>query len=165
MTNADQPGAGAADHAGVRVPPPLLFLSGLVLGLGLEWLWPLGWLANRPAWLQFGVGGVLVVAGIALLASAMGLFRRAGTAIPPWEPTTALVTTGVYRYSRNPIYLAVVMMYVGLALLFAAAWALVLLIPILIVLHLAVIRLEEAYLERQFGEAYRQYRARVRRWI
>lgn len=165
MTNADQPGAGEADHAGVRIPPPILFLSGLALGLALEWLWPLGWLADQPAWLQFGIGGLLIVAGIALMALAMGLFHTAGTAIPPWEPTTALVTTGVYRYSRNPIYLSVVMLYVGLALLFAAAWALILLVPALIILHYAVIRREEAYLDRRFGEAYRQYRARVRRWI
>jgi protein-S-isoprenylcysteine O-methyltransferase Ste14 len=159
------PDSGGADHAGVRIPPPKLFLSGLAAGLLLEWLWPLGWLKDLPALLRFGLGGGLVVAGVALMAPAMGLFQKVGTPVPPWEPSAALVTTGPYGYSRNPMYLSVVMIYVGLALLFAAAWPLVLLIPVLLVLHFAVIRLEEAYLERRFGETYRNYRARVRRWI
>jgi protein-S-isoprenylcysteine O-methyltransferase Ste14 len=159
------PGDSGQDHAGVRVPPPALFMGSLLLGIVLEWAFPIGILTRVSAGARYGLGAALIVAGVALMAVAMGLFRKVGTAIPPWEPTTALVTTGVYRYSRNPIYLSVVMLYVGLALLFAAAWALVLLVPALIILHYAVIRREEAYLDRRFGEAYRQYRARVRRWI
>jgi protein-S-isoprenylcysteine O-methyltransferase Ste14 len=153
------------DHAGVRIPPPKLFLAGLALGFLLEWLWPLGWFEGLPTLPRLGLGGVLTAAGVALMASAMGLFKKAGTAIPPWEPTTALVTAGVYRFSRNPIYLSVVLIYVGLALLFAWGWALLLLVPVLVILQLAVIRREEAYLERRFGDHYRQYRARVRRWL
>lgn len=153
------------DHAGVRVPPPALFIGSLLLGIFLEWACPIGILSQLSAGARFGFGAASIVAGVALMASAMGLFRRAGTAIPPWEPTTALVTTGPYRFSRNPIYLSVVMFYVGIALLFAACWALVLLVPALVILHYAVIRREEAYLDRRFGETYRQYRARVRRWI
>jgi protein-S-isoprenylcysteine O-methyltransferase Ste14 len=153
------------DHAGVRVPPPKLFLSGLALGFLLEWLWPLGWFDTVPAVPRWAAGAVLTGAGVALMASAMSLFKKAGTAIPPWEPTTALVTTGVYRFSRNPIYLSAVMIYVGLAVLFARGWALLLLVPVLVILQMAVIRREEAYLERRFGDPYRQYRARVRRWL
>jgi protein-S-isoprenylcysteine O-methyltransferase Ste14 len=164
-TTPERPGPQEQDHAGVRIPPPTLFLSSLVLGFLLEWLWPLGWFEGLAALARFGLGGLLAIAGVALMASAMGLFKKAGTAIPPWEPTTALVTTGVYRFSRNPIYLSVVLIYVGLALLFASGWALLLLAPTLIILQVAVIRREEAYLERRFGDAYRQYRTRVRRWI
>ncbi len=153
------------DHAGVRVPPPALFLGSLLLGIFLEWAIPIGILSQLPASARYGIGAVLSAAGVAMMAWAMGLFHRAGTAIPPWEPTTALVTAGPYRFSRNPIYLSVVMLYVGIALLFAASWALVLLVPALVTLHYAVIRREEAYLDRRFGETYRQYRARVRRWI
>jgi protein-S-isoprenylcysteine O-methyltransferase Ste14 len=167
MDNATPPTPNSSDndHAGVRIPPPILFLSALAAGLVLEWLWPLGWFDVWPPLARYGIGALLAAAGVGLMASAMGLFRRAGTAIPPWEPTTALVTGGIYRFSRNPIYVSVVILYLGLALLFGASWSLVLLIPAVAVLQVAVIRHEEAYLERRFGEAYRAYRARVRRWI
>ena len=160
-----QPNLELPDHAGVRVPPPALFLGALLLGIGLEWLWPLRWLDGTPASLRYGLGGGLALAGAALMAAALRLFRKAETAIPPWEPTAALVTTGVYRLSRNPIYLAMVLLYLGLTLIFVASWALPLLAPVLITLQIAVIRREEAYLERRFGELYRHYRARVRRWL
>ena len=159
------PSSDVPDHAGVRLPPPALFLGALVIGIGLKWLAPLGWLDGQPASLRFWLGGGLALAGATLMGVAIRQFRKAGTAIPPWEPTTALVTTGVYSLSRNPIYVAMVMLYFGLALIFAASWALLLLVPSLVALEIAVIRREEAYLERRFGEAYRQYRARVRRWL
>ncbi|HXV22881.1 MAG TPA: isoprenylcysteine carboxylmethyltransferase family protein [Alphaproteobacteria bacterium] len=164
-TEPQRPDVGKDNHAGVRLPPPALFLGALIIGIVLEWLWPLGWFEGLGDPLHYGLGGVLVVAGVVLLISAMIEFRRAGTAIPPWEPATALVTTGAYRFSRNPIYLAMTAICLGLALLFAASWALVLLIPTLAALHVWVIRREEAYLDRRFGEAYRQYRTRVRRWV
>lgn len=167
MTNPEPglPSSEAPDHAGVRVPPPVLFLGALLLGIGLEWLWPLSWLDGAPGSLRYGLGGGLALAGAALMAAALRLFRKAGTAIPPWEPTTALVTAGIYRRSRNPVYLAMVLLYVGLALIAAASWPLLLLVPVLVTLQIAVIRREEAYLERRFGEVYRHYRARVRRWL
>ena len=95
----------------------------------------------------------------------LSLSRRAGTAIPPWEPSTALVTTGVYGLSRNPIYLGMILIYVGIAFVFAASWAFLLLLPVLVALQIEVIRREETYLERRFGEAYRHYRQEVRRWL
>ncbi len=167
MTNAEPgpPSSEAPDHAGVRVPPPALFLGALLIGIGLEWQWPLSWLDGLPSSLRYWFGGGLVLAGAALMAAALRLFRKAGTAIPPWEPTTALVTTGVYRLSRNPVYVAMVLLYVGLALIFATSWALLFLAPVLATLQIAVIRREEAYLDRRFGEPYRQYHARVRRWL
>jgi protein-S-isoprenylcysteine O-methyltransferase Ste14 len=158
-------GPDAREHAGVRLPPPLLFLGALFLGIVLEWLWPLGWLDSLPPPFRDWLGSGLFLAGAALMAAAIRLFRRARTAIPPWEPTTSLVTTGVYRLSRNPIYLSMVLIYVGIALIFAASWAFLLLVPALIALEIEVIRREEAYLERRFGEAYRQYRSEVRRWL
>jgi protein-S-isoprenylcysteine O-methyltransferase Ste14 len=160
-----EPDRASREHAGVRLPPPLLFLGALVFGIVLEWLWSLGWLDSLPPPLRYWLGGGLFLAGAALLASAIRLFRRAGTAIPPWEPSTTLVTTGVYRLSRNPIYLGMILIYVGIALVFAASWAFLLLVPVLLALEIEVIRREEAYLERRFGEAYRQYRHKVRRWL
>jgi protein-S-isoprenylcysteine O-methyltransferase Ste14 len=91
--------------------------------------------------------------------------RRAGTNIRPDQPTLALVTDGAFRFSRNPLYLAAAGLYVGVALLVHALWPLVLLIPMLAVLQWGVVAREERYLEAKFGDAYRAYKARVRRWL
>ncbi len=91
--------------------------------------------------------------------------ERAGTNVNPREPTTALVVSGPFRFSRNPLYVALTLMYAGLAVVANAFWVLVLLVPVLLVLHSGVVRREERYLEAKFGEAYRQYRARVRRYL
>src|SRR5215208_5065708 len=89
----------ASDTAGVVAPPPLVYLAGLAIGFGLEALLP-G--ASLPAAVRCVGGGVLVLAGVALLASFTTAFTREGTAMEPWEPTTAIVTTGPYRLTRNP---------------------------------------------------------------
>jgi protein-S-isoprenylcysteine O-methyltransferase Ste14 len=81
------------------------------------------------------------------------------------KPTTALVTEGPFRYSRNPSYVALTLLYVGVALLINALWILLLVVPALVVLRYGVIAREEAYLTRKFGEAYRQYTTQVRRWL
>ncbi len=91
--------------------------------------------------------------------------RRARTSVNPSRPTTALLTAGPYRLTRNPMYLAMVIQYVGLALLFNALWAIVLLPLALVIIHFTVIKREERYLEQKFGEDYRAYKARVRRWL
>lgn len=151
------------DVAGVLAPPPLIYLGFLLLGLGLSWLWPL----------TIGGGlGLRVGAGVALLAAG-GIvgnagFRRlgkAGTNVRPDRPTTALVTGGIYRYTRNPLYVALAFVYTGIALLCDSLWALALLVPMLLVIRHGVIAREEAYLERKFGDDYRQFKTTVRRWL
>jgi protein-S-isoprenylcysteine O-methyltransferase Ste14 len=92
-------------------------------------------------------------------------FSAAGTNIPPTLPTTALVVTGPYRWSRNPLYLAMILVYVGLGIAALSLWALLLAVPLVLLLNYGVIIREEAYLERKFGADYRAYRERVRRWI
>jgi protein-S-isoprenylcysteine O-methyltransferase Ste14 len=157
------PATGAQpDHAGVIGPPPLLYGAALVIGAALEWLWPttIG-LGRLPLWL----GLVLVLAGFAIaLAGALAL-RRGGTNIPPHRPTTRIVTDGPYRYSRNPLYLALTLIYAGVGLIADDLWILVMLLPLLLVVHWGVIRREERYLEGKFGETYRQYKESVRRWL
>ncbi len=101
----------------------------------------------------------------AVLAAALGRLRRAGTAVEPWRPSTALVTDGVYRLTRNPIYLAMGLLYLGLALALDSVVALVLLPPLLALVQVAVVSREERYLEGKFGDDYRRYRASVRRWL
>ena len=154
----------AADNAGVRFPPPLIYLTALLVGIALEYAIGLH---------SFGVdrrilalaGVVLAFAGIALAMSAIALFRRAGTTPEPWTETTAIVTTGIYRRTRNPMYVAMAILYAGLALAADAPIALVLLPAVLVIVQTQVIAREERYLAAKFGEPYREYCRRVRRWI
>jgi protein-S-isoprenylcysteine O-methyltransferase Ste14 len=150
------------DTAGVVAPPPLIYLAGLALGFGLEALLP-G--ASLPGLVRWVLGGVLLAAGLALLASFNTSFTRKGTAVEPWKPTTAIVTDGPYRFTRNPAYLGMVVVYVGIALLAEALWVLVPLPFVLSVIDRGVIAREERYLQRKFGREYLDYKATVRRWI
>ena len=150
------------DTAGVIAPPPLIYLSGLAVGFGLEALLPGG---SLPAAVRWGGGGVLVLAGAALLASFNTAFTRKGTAVEPWKPTTAIVTTGPYRLTRNPAYLGMTLVYIGIAVLANALWVLVPLPVVLVVIDRGVIAREERYLERKFGREYIEYKACVRRWM
>jgi len=111
------------------------------------------------------LGWLLAGAGVALAASAIVLFRRAGTSPVPIQPTTALVAQGPYRFTRNPMYVGLAALYAGIALLVNSLWPLVLLPVVLVVIRWWVIAREEAYLERKFGDAYRAYTRRERRWL
>jgi len=160
MNEPDTP--GQPDTAGVVFPPPLIYLAGLAVGFGLEALLP-G--SSVPAAVQWIAGGVLVVAGGALLASFNTAFHRKGTAVEPWKPTTAIVTTGPYRLTRNPAYLGMALVYAGVALMSSALWVLVPLPLVLAVVDRGVIAREERYLEGKFGREYLDFKTRVRRWI
>jgi|SRR4051812_38149889 protein-S-isoprenylcysteine O-methyltransferase Ste14 len=149
------------DTAGVIAPPPLIYLAGLIAGFALEALLP-G--VDMPAWIEWGVGGLLVVAGLGLLLSFNTSFSRKGTAVEPWKPTTAIVTTGPYRFTRNPAYLGMALTYVGIAVLSSAVWVFLPLPVVIAVIDRGVIRREERYLERKFGEEYLDYKRSVRRW-
>jgi protein-S-isoprenylcysteine O-methyltransferase Ste14 len=150
------------DIAGVVAPPPLIYLAGLAVGFGLEALLP-G--ASLPAVIQWGLGAVLAVAGVALLASFNTAFARKGTAVEPWKPTTAIVTTGPYRITRNPAYVGMALLYAGIAVMSSALWVLLPLPIVLAVIDRGVIAREERYLEGKFGSEYLDFKARVRRWI
>jgi protein-S-isoprenylcysteine O-methyltransferase Ste14 len=150
------------DRAGVVAPPPLIFLGGLAIGFGLEALLPSASLPDALRWL---LGAVLLIAGLALLASFNTLFHRHDTAVEPWKPTTAIVTSGPYRLTRNPAYLGMALVYVAIAVLASALWVLVPLPIVLAVINNGVIKREERYLERKFGAEYVDYKSRARRWI
>jgi protein-S-isoprenylcysteine O-methyltransferase Ste14 len=115
---------------------------------------PAGWL-----------GGAVLVAAVALFAWAIATIMRAGSNVPTNRPTTSIVDTGPYRFTRNPIYVGMMLALVGLALAFDSLWPLVTLVPFALVIRYGVVAREEAYLERRFGEVYRRYRANVRRWL
>jgi len=118
-----------------------------------------------PTTLARGIGVVCVLVSLPLALATLRVLSRARTPVDPMKPTTALVTEGPFRYSRNPIYVALTLLYVGVALLINALWILLLVVPAVLVLRYGVIAREEAYLTRKFGDAYRQYTAQVRRWL
>ncbi len=155
----------AIDHADVAIKPPLLFFGALVLGCLLSLVLPIGPGLASPNGLAFAVGLIFVALGLALGLLSIRRFRLAGTSVVPGEPSTALVVAGPYQFTRNPIYIGFMLLYFGLAIILTSLWVLVLLIPVLIVLQRGVVEREESYLERQFGEAYRKYQARVPRWL
>jgi protein-S-isoprenylcysteine O-methyltransferase Ste14 len=161
-TAPESASAAQPDTAGVVVPPPVIYVAGLIVGFGLEALLPSASLSGAVRWI---LGGLLLVVGVALLGSFNTLFHRAGTAVEPWRPTTAIVTTGPYRLTRNPAYLGMALVYVAIALLSGALWVLVPLPIVLAIVDRAVIAREERYLERKFGQEYVAYKSRVRRWI
>jgi len=152
-----------ADTANVIVRPPIAWALAALVGLTLQWVVSLPFMpASVPAgW----IGGIVFVLALALFAWAIATMTRAGSNVPTNLPTTTIVETGPYRFTRNPIYLGMFLGLVGLAIAFDSLWLLVMLVPFTLAIRYGVVAREEAYLERKFGDAYRQYRARVRRWL
>lgn len=140
----------------------MLYGVAFALALALHWLVPLVELSRLPARLAGAAG---LVAGGLLARWGEQLMRQAGTNVRPDHPTLALVTEGPFRFSRNPLYLGLTPLYIGLALLVPAVWPLLLLVPVLGIMRWGVIAREERYLERKFGETYRTYARRARRWL
>ena len=132
------------------------------MGLLLHLMLPLHVL---PTPLARGIGVVCVLVSCPLALMTLRVLSRAHTPVDPMKPTTALVTEGPFRYSRNPIYVALTLLYLGVALLVNALWILLLVVPVWVVIRYGVIAREEAYLTRKFGDVYHQYTAQVRRWL
>jgi protein-S-isoprenylcysteine O-methyltransferase Ste14 len=151
--------------AGVIARPPLLFLAALLLGFGSDRLLPLPFAVPEGGLAGWIAAGSLMLIGLALAASGIGNFLRAGTPVPTNEPTRALVTTGIHAWTRNPIYLGMFLVYAGISLAARSPWALIFVLPLAFTIRYGVVAREEAYLERRFGGAYRDYKARVRRWL
>ena len=148
--------------AGVIAPPPLIYLAGVVVGLVLR---TPGWTPFLPRGLGYGLGAVLILSAVCISLWGLREMRRAGTAVNPRIPTTALVTTGPFRFSRNPLYVALTLCYLGIAIAAQSLWALALLVVVLPLMQYGVIYREERYLEERFGAEYVRYKERVRRWI
>ena len=118
-----------------------------------------------PEWLRWGLVAAAAVAGLLLVGSALRLFRDAGTRPEPWKPASSLTTRGIYRRTRNPMYLGMALVHAGIAVAIGSLAALFLLLPAVIIVDRLVIRREEAYLSRRFGQPYIDYKERVRRWL
>ena len=150
------------DHPGVPIAPPLLFVLPILASLALEWFIPTSFAHGALRWIP---GALFFVAGIALIVGGFITQKRAGTDPIPFNPSTRIVAHGLYRFTRNPMYVGFALATFGLAILVDSTWTLCV-VPIgLVLIDRMVIEREERYLERKFGEEYLNYKRRVRRWI
>jgi protein-S-isoprenylcysteine O-methyltransferase Ste14 len=155
----------ARDNPGVLVFPPLIPLTNLLLGIALDRLAPLGVLARLAQAPRIAAGGAACLIGLTMMIAARGEFRRGGTNAVPSKPALALLTTGIFAWTRNPMYVGGSFLLIGIALVFALDWVPLLYVPSLPLLHFGIIRREERYLERKFGGDYLTYKARVGRYV
>ena len=158
QTESDEKGAD------VRFPPPLVWVGGLILGILLDRFaiavpFPVG----RAAGLT--VGAILMAIGAALPVSARLYFKRTGQSVRPWDPTPELIFEGPYRFTRNPMYVGLTLFQIGLGLIFNNAWVSALALLALAVVHFIAVLPEERYLSGKFGDSYRAYLGRVRRYL
>jgi len=150
------------DKANIIALPPVIFGINLALGLLIHAIFPLHLLPQKPAlWL----GVLLILVSIPIVVSAVRELNRAKTTFDSRKPTTAIVTDGAFRFSRNPMYLSATLLYLGIALSVNSLWMLLLILPLTVVIQWGIIEREEKYLEQKFGKAYLRYKAQVRRWI
>src|SRR5262245_38553319 len=159
-SGAPKVGQNAANPGLVR--PPVVYLISVVIGALMHLATPFPFV---PGWLAAPLGVSLVVGAIALFSYSVATFRTAGTPVPALKPTTVIVRSGPYRFSRNPIYLAFSLGQLGIAIWIDSLWLLATLVGAVALMHYVVIRREEQYLERRFGAQYLTYKASARRWL
>lgn len=148
--------------AAVKFPPPVIFLISMALAFGLHTVFPIN--MGLPIVAQY-LGGLIILSALVLVFYISQIFSRLKTSIEPWKPTTAIISTGIYAYSRNPIYVAFCLVPVGLGLIMNSVWLLLSFLPAAFLVYVIAIKKEEFYLEEKFGEEYLAYKARVRRWL
>jgi len=153
---------GVSDRAETIALPPLIYGVAFVVGLLLQAAVPIQVLPHQAAlWL----GILFILVSIVIVVSAVRALARSNTTFDSRKPTTAIATDGAFRYSRNPMYLSVTLLYLGVALLINSLLMLLLILPLTVIMQWGVIEREEKYLEQKFGDEYRHYKARVRQWI
>ena len=163
MTQTHENALPAPDHANVRFFPPLAYAAPMAVGLALHLAFSDRFLPQ--GWVQLAAGLPLMVASGLLAVWASVTVRRAGTSVDAYSSTTTVVERGPFRFSRNPMYLSLSGLYLGIAVSVNALWVVVLLPAALVSITFGVIAREESYLERKFGTGYVCYRSRVRRWL
>ncbi|MBS1840111.1 MAG: isoprenylcysteine carboxylmethyltransferase family protein [Acidobacteria bacterium] len=152
------------DGAKVRFPPPLVFLGAIVLGVIFQrMVVPLSLVLSSG--LRIGAGVLILACGLALGASARILFTRTGQSPIPWKPTPELILQGPYRFTRNPMYLGITLVVIGLGLALNNLWISLFAAPALLVVHFIAVLPEERYLAEKFGDSYRSFLAQVRRYL
>lgn len=151
-----------SDSSGAIAPPPVIALVMVAVGVVLGVFWPVEII---PAPWQYVAGGPIIAGAVLLVMSAFRLFQRAKTPVPTYRTPTALLTSGVYRFTRNPIYLSMVLLMIGLAVTLDNVWLLALAAIFQQIMRWGVIAREEPFLEAKFGDDYRAFKQRTRRWI
>ena len=151
-----------SDSSGAIAPPPIIALALVALGVALGALWPVEII---PVPWNYVAGGPVIAGSLLLVATAFRLFRRAHTPVPTYRTPTTLVTDGVYAILRNPIYLSMMVLMIGLAVTLDNIWLLALAAIFQQIIRWGVIAREERYLEAKFGEDYRAFKQSTRRWI
>ena len=153
------------DHAGDRFPPPLFFILGFAVSLLVHKFLPLYLIPDSLRGIFSIIGSLCTLIGLAFMIWGLLTFLRFRTAVSPYRPASQVVTSGPYRFSRNPMYVGFTIAYIGGILTKNTLWALLLLPVILWLLIVLVIRPEERYLTKSFGSVYTDYAKRVRRWL
>jgi protein-S-isoprenylcysteine O-methyltransferase Ste14 len=152
------------DNAAVRLPPPVPYLVAVFAGWALNSVL-LALPLSLPTPLRIAGAASFILLGLTAVVFAGMHFKQTGQDPNPWKPTTEIISAGIYRFTRNPMYFGLALIQIGLAIAMANLWVLVLLPAVLVAVYAAAIRYEEAYLERKFGETYLDYKRSVRRWI
>lgn len=152
------------DHPAVYVPPPVIYVATFFLSIGLQQIIPipLAWLATE---VSHAAGWIILAAALMFLLPAFWRFAVSRNTLITVKPARSLQTTGIYALTRNPMYLALLVMYTAIAFFKGNTWTFLLVIPLIVVVQLYVIRKEEQYLQRQFGEEFKRYKSKVRRWL
>jgi protein-S-isoprenylcysteine O-methyltransferase Ste14 len=150
------------DNPNVIAPPPLIFLSGLISGGIVSWFYPYQMFSRGDSII---LGSFIIIPSVAIIALIWRQMKQSKTNIEPWKPTIKILDSGFYKYSRNPIYVAMAVIYFGASILFGSVWSFAFLPIVLLIINNFVILREEKYLESKFGEDYLDYKKRVRRWI
>ena len=153
------------DNPGVIAPPPLIYMGGLALGLLLHRLVPLKYLPRTSRTIELTLGSTCISIALSVGLSGFRQMRLANTNINPTQPVHAIVTEGPFRFTRNPLYLGMTLLYIGIMFLVNSLWPMLILPVVLGLMNFGVIAREERYLERKFGAQYLTYKQRVRRWI
>jgi len=152
------------DGAQVRIPPPLVFLGGVIAGVVVHaFVMPLP--IGLSAGLRIAAGVIAAVPGLVLLAGAIGLFRHTGQDPKPWKSTPEIVSTGVYRITRNPMYVGMALLQIAIGVGLANWWVIILVPVALAIVHATAVRPEEDYLQRKFEDEFTRYKTAVRRWL
>jgi protein-S-isoprenylcysteine O-methyltransferase Ste14 len=148
----------------VRIPPPVVYLGAVIVGVLVH-----GFVAPLPIALpivlRIAAGTAAAVASLVIVGFAIKLFRRTGQDPKPWETTPEIVSTGVYRITRNPMYVGMALLQIAIGIGLANWWVIIAVPAVLVVVYLTAIRHEESYLERKFGHVYIDYKHSVRRWL
>ncbi len=152
------------DHPGVYIPPPLIYVAFFFLAVALQRVVPLKGLFGETA-MTITAGWILLAAGILVLLSAVWRFLVSKNTLVPVKPAHSLQTGGIYAFTRNPMYLGMLLLYSGIGFLKGNWWTFIVIPLLIMAVQLYVIKKEEHYLQRTFGNDYLQYKKKVRRWI